>query len=128
MATTAGLLATLLIAFVAAAGAQGVQYIDVTSAPQRTKIRRPPPPPELSNGLTGGYGSSLIVECGGADVRDLHSVAVYLDGVDGEEINPAGHFRLSLGSSIPDGSRSIFRFLLISQTCSQQIPPSHSRI
>lgn len=85
-----GLCLTLLCAFTAGAGAQEVQFIDLTAAPQRVEIRRPPPPPESNAG--GGVGAAhfglLIGDCG-SDIRDPHSAAIYLDGADGREIDPS---------------------------------------
>lgn len=86
----AALYLTLLCALTAAAGAQEVQFIDLTAAPQRVEIRRPPPPPESNagHGVGAAHFGLLIGDCG-ADVRDPHSAAVHLDGVDGREIDPS---------------------------------------
>lgn len=82
---------TLLFAFAVAACAQEVQSIDLTAAPQRTALRFPPPAPS-ENGTSSGVGSASIGDCG-PDIRDPHAAAVYLDGVDGEEIDPEQPFQ-----------------------------------
>jgi hypothetical protein len=86
----AGLCLTLLCALTIAAGAQEVQFIDLTAAPQRVEIRRPPPPSESNtdHGVGTAHASLVIGDCG-SDVRDPHSAAAYLDGVDGREIDPS---------------------------------------
>jgi hypothetical protein len=87
---SAGLRLTLLFAFTAAAGAQEVQFIDLTTAQPRIEIWRPPASPEANpgHGVGAVHSSSLVGDCG-SDVRDPHSVAVYLDGIDGREIAPS---------------------------------------
>lgn len=93
----AGLYLMLLFVFTTAAGAQAqeVQFIDLTAAPQRVEIRQPPFLPKPSNnghGVAAGYYSASIGDCA-ADIRDPHSVAVYLDGVDGSLIDPSAPFQ-----------------------------------
>jgi hypothetical protein len=89
----AGSFLTLLFAFAAAASAQEVQFIDLTAAPQRVEIRLPPPSPAISsNGIVSGGGGGSGSDCA-SDVRDPHGVAVYLDGVDGKEIDPVQPFQ-----------------------------------
>jgi hypothetical protein len=78
--------------FSAAVGAQEVQFIDLTVAPQRVALRFPAPVPLPSgNGFGGGGGGGSVGDCA-PDVRDPHAVGVYLGGVDGKKINPAQPF------------------------------------
>lgn len=91
---SAGAVLTFLFAFVAAAGAQQVQYIDLTAAPQRVALRFPPPAPSTKGeGFGSGGGGSSVSDCA-PNIRDPHAVAVYLDGVDGKSINPAQPFEV----------------------------------
>jgi hypothetical protein len=89
----AGAFLTLLFAFAAIADAQEVQSIDLTTAPQRVALRYPPPAPLTSgNGIASGGGGGSVSDCA-PDIRDPHAAAVYLDGVDGKEIDPEQPFQ-----------------------------------
>lgn len=90
--TRAGISLILLFAFVAGACAQEVQFIDLTVAPQRVALRFPPPVSlPLGKGVGSGGGGGSVGDCA-PDTRDPHAVAVYLDGIDCKEINPAQPF------------------------------------
>ena len=86
----AGGLVTTLLTFVAAAGAQEIQFIDLTLDPQRVALRFPPPVASPSGFGSGGGGGS-VGDCA-PDFRDPHAASVYLDGIEGEKINPAQPF------------------------------------
>lgn len=89
---TAGSLVAILLAFVAAAGAQEVQFIDLTLEPQRVALRFPPPVVSRSGkGFGSGGGGGSVGDCA-PDIRDPHAATVYLDGIDGRMINPAQPF------------------------------------
>lgn len=91
---SAGAILTLMLAFAAAAGAQEVQSIDLTVAPQRVALRLPAPVPTPSaNGFVAGGGGGSVGDCA-PDVRDPHAAAVYLDGIDGKQVNPAQPFHV----------------------------------
>jgi hypothetical protein len=85
---------TLFIALIATAGAQEVQFIDLTVAPQRVALRFPPPVPSPSGkGYGTGGGGGSVGDCA-PDIHDPHAAVVYLDGIDGRKINPAQPFEV----------------------------------
>ena len=84
--------AAVLLACVAAAGAQEVQFIDLTLEPQRVVLRFPPPVVSPSGkGFAAGGGVGSVGDCA-PDIRDPHAAAVYLDNIDGQIIDPAQPF------------------------------------
>jgi len=88
----AGLVVVILLASVAAAAAQEVQFIDMTLEPQRVALKFPPPVLSPSGkGFTVGGGGGSVGDCA-PDIRDPHGATVHLDGVDGQKINPARPF------------------------------------
>src|SRR5215472_978619 len=88
----AGSLLTVLSSFAVAACAQEVQFIDLTLEPQRVALRFPPPVlSPSSKGYGSGEGGGSVGDCA-PDIRDPHAAAVYLDGLEGQKINPAQPF------------------------------------
>jgi hypothetical protein len=88
----AGSVVVILFAFVAAAAAQEVQFVDLTVEPQRVALKFPPSVPSPSGkGFASGGGSGSEGDCA-SDIRDPHGVTVHLDGLDGQKINPARPF------------------------------------
>lgn len=87
----AGAFLTLLLVFAAIANAQEVQSIDLTAAPQRVALRFPPPV-SSDNGVVSVEGGGSVGDCV-SDFRDPHAAAVYLDSVDGKEIDPEQPFK-----------------------------------
>jgi hypothetical protein len=88
----AGGVVTTSLAFVAAAGAQEIQFIDLTLDPQRVALRFPPPVVSPSGkGFGSGGGGGSVGDCA-PDIRDPHAAAVYLDDIDGQKINPSQPF------------------------------------
>lgn len=90
----AGAVLTISLALVAAAGAQEVQFIDLTVAPQRVVLRFPTPIPSPSDkGYGSGGGGGSVSDCA-PNIRDPHAAAVYLDGIEGKKINPTKSFEI----------------------------------
>jgi hypothetical protein len=87
----AGAFLTLLLVVAAIASAQEVQSIDLTAAPQRVALRFPPPI-SSGNGVSSGEGGGSIGDCA-SDIRDPHTAAIYLEGVDGKKIDPEQPFK-----------------------------------
>lgn len=88
----AGSILAILLWFAATAGAQEVQFIDLTLEPQRVALRFPQPVLSPSGkGFGSGGASGSVGDCA-PDIRDPHAAAVYLDGINEQRINPARPF------------------------------------
>lgn len=71
------------------ASAQQLAFIDLVSTPQRVELRYPPAPPAVNESVSGYSGiSGMSIGDGSPDIRDPHSLGVYLEGIDLNGINP----------------------------------------